>query len=115
MFLWFSVAQELLPKGLGDWIKQMAPPWGSYIPAVLCLGIFTSVRVAEQGKAGIQSLPRGQRLAGAANGLTEAHTYRNVILPQAFSIILPPLQPQFFNTINTPSRARPIALLHLTA
>src|SRR6266850_226641 len=45
MFLWFFVVPELLPKGLGEWIKQMPPPWGSYLPAVLCLGIFTSVRV----------------------------------------------------------------------
>src|SRR6187455_2057444 len=57
MFLWFFVFPELLPKELGDWIKQMPPPWGSYLPAVLCLGIYTSVRVAEQVKAGIQSLP----------------------------------------------------------
>ena len=53
MFLWFFVMPELLPKGLGDWVKQMPPPWGSYLPAVLCLGIYTSVRVAEQVRAGI--------------------------------------------------------------
>ena len=70
MFLWFFVVPELLPKALGDWIKQMPPPWGSYIPAVLCLAIFTSVRVAEQVKAGIMSLPRGQGMAGTAIGLT---------------------------------------------
>src|SRR3977135_4316833 len=48
MFLWFFVVPELLPKGLGDWIKQMPPPWSSYLPAVLCLGIFPSGGVAEQ-------------------------------------------------------------------
>ena len=64
MFLWFFVMPELLPKAMGDWIKQMPPPWSSSIPAVLCLGIFTSVQVAEQVKAGIQSLPRGQSMAG---------------------------------------------------
>jgi glutamate/aspartate transport system permease protein len=91
MFLWFFVVPELLPTALGDWIKQMPPPWGSYLPAVMCLAIFTSVRVAEQVRAGINSLPRGQRMAGIANGLTEAQAYRYVILPQAFRIILPPL------------------------
>jgi glutamate/aspartate transport system permease protein len=90
MFLWFFVFPEFLPKGMGDAIKQMPPPWGSYIPAVLCLGVFTSVRVAEQVRAGIQSLPRGQRMAGTAMGLTQYQTYRYVILPQAFRIILPP-------------------------
>ena len=53
MFLWFFVAPELLPKAAGDWIKQMPPPWGMYIPAVMCLGIFTSVRIAEQVRAGM--------------------------------------------------------------
>src|SRR5262245_20124957 len=88
MFLWFFVVPELLPAAVGDWIKQMPPPWGSYLPAVMCLGIFTSVRVAQQIRAGINSLPRGQRMAGTAMGLTQAQTYRFVILPQAFRIVL---------------------------
>ncbi|HEX6692804.1 MAG TPA: amino acid ABC transporter permease [Burkholderiales bacterium] len=114
MFLWFFVMPELLPEALGDWIKQMPPPWGSYVPAVLCLGIFTSVRVAEQVRAGINSLPRGQRMAGTAMGLTVAQTYRFVILPQAFRIILPPLTSEFMNIIKNSSVALTIGLLELT-
>jgi glutamate/aspartate transport system permease protein len=114
MFLWFFVVPELLPTALGDWIKQMPPPWGSYVPAVLCLGIFTSVRVAEQVRAGINSLPRGQRYAGTAMGLTVAQTYRFVLLPQAFRIILPPLTSEFMNIIKNSSVALTIGLLELT-
>jgi len=114
MFLWFFVMPELLPQALGDWIKQMPPPWGSYVPAVLCLGIFTSVRVAEQVRAGIQSLPRGQRMAGTAMGLTQAQTYRYIILPQSFRIILPPLTSEFMNVIKNSSVALTIGLLELT-
>ncbi|MGH8724941.1 MAG: amino acid ABC transporter permease [Burkholderiales bacterium] len=114
MFLWFFVFPELLPKDLGDAIKQMPPPWSSYVPAVLCLGIFTSVRVAEQVRAGINSLPRGQRMAGTAMGLTEAQTYRTVILPQAFRIILPPITSEFMNVIKNSSVALTIGLLELT-
>jgi glutamate/aspartate transport system permease protein len=114
MFLWFFVVPELLPTGLGDWIKQMPPPWGSYVPAVLCLGVFTSVRVAEQVKAGILSLPRGQRLAGIASGLTEVQAYRHVIVPQAFRIILPPITSEFMNVIKNSSVALTIGLLELT-
>jgi len=114
MFLWFFVVPELLPKGLGDWIKQMPPPWSSYLPAVLCLGIFTSVRVAEQVRAGIGSLPRGQRMAGIAMGLTETQAYRYVILPQCFRIILPPLTSEFMNVIKNSSVALTIGLLELT-
>jgi len=114
MFLWFFVFPEFLPKGMGDAIKQMPPPWSSFIPAVLCLGIFTSVRVAEQVRAGIQSLPRGQRMAGTAMGLTQAQTYVHVILPQAFRIILPPLTSEFMNIVKNSSIALTIGLLELT-
>ena len=114
MFLWFFVMPELLPAALGDWIKQMPPPWGSYVPAVLCLGLFTSVRVAEQVKAGIQSLSRGQGMAGTALGLTLAQTYRFVLLPMAFRIVLPPLTSEFMNVIKNSSVALTIGLLELT-
>jgi glutamate/aspartate transport system permease protein len=114
MFLWFFVVPELVPQALGDWIKQMPPPWGSYVPAVLCLAIFTSVRVAEQVRAGINSLPRGQRMAGTAMGLTGMQTYRYVILPQALRIILPPLTSEFMNIIKNSSVALTIGLLELT-
>jgi glutamate/aspartate transport system permease protein len=114
MFLWFFVVPELLPTELGDRIKQMPPPWGSYIPAVLCLGIFTSVRIAEQVRAGINSLPRGQGMAGTALGLTLGQSYRHVILPQAFRIILPPLTSESMNIIKNSSVALTIGLLELT-
>ena len=114
MFLWYFVAPELLPAALGDWIKQMPPPWGSYVPAVLCLGLYTSVRIAEQTKAAIQSLPRGQRYAGTAMGLTQWQTYRYVILPQAVRIILPPITSEFMNIIKNSSVALTIGLMELT-
>ena len=114
MFLWFFVLPELLAKGLGDSIKPLPPPWSSVLPAVLCLGTFTSVRVAEQVRAGINSLPRGQRMAGTAMGLTSAQTYVHVILPQAFRIILPPLTSEFMNVIKNSSVALTIGLMELT-
>jgi len=114
MFLWFFVVPELLPKALGDAIKQMPPPWGSYVPAVLCLGLYTSVRVAEQVRAGIQSLPHGQLMAGTALGLTLPQAYRFVLLPMAFRIILPPLTSEFLNVIKNSSVALTIGLLELT-
>jgi glutamate/aspartate transport system permease protein len=114
MFLWFFVVPELLPKAMGDWVKQMPPPWGSYLPAVMCLGLYTSVRVAEQVKAGIGSLSRGQGMAGTALGLTLGQSYRFVLLPQAFRIVLPPLTSEFMNVIKNSSVALTIGLLELT-
>ena len=115
MFLWYFVLPELLPKALGEAMKQMTPPWASFWPAVLCLGFYTSARVAEQVRAGIQSLPRGQHMAGTAVGLALPQTYRYVLLPQAFRIILPPLTSEFMNIIKNSSVALTIGLVELTA
>ena len=115
MFLWFFVLPELLPKGVGDAIKSMPPPWSAYLPAVLCLGYYTAARVAEQVRAGIQSLPRGQQMAGTAMGLTVAQTYRYVLLPQAYRIILPPLTSEFLNIIKNSAIALTIGLMEITA
>jgi glutamate/aspartate transport system permease protein len=115
MFLWYFVMPELVPKGLGDWIKQMPPPWGAFVPAVLCLGTFTSARVAEQVRAGINSLPRGQRMAGTALGLTLPQTYRYVLLPMAFRIIVPPLGSEFLNIMKNSAVALTINVVELTA
>jgi glutamate/aspartate transport system permease protein len=115
MFLWFFVLPEVVPQAVGDWIKQMPPPWSAYLPAVLCLGFYTSARVAEQVRAGIQSLPVGQRMAGTAMGFTLPQAYRFVLLPQAYRIILPPLTSEFLNIIKNSAVALTIGLMELTA
>ena len=93
----------------------MNPPWASFVPAVIGLGLFTAARVAEQVRAGIQALPRGQRMAGTAMGLTRPQTYRYVLLPMAFRIILPPLTSETMNLIKNTSVALTIGLIELTA
>lgn len=113
MFLWFFVVPELLPRDLSLWVKQDMPA-KEFITAVVCLGLFTSARVAEQVRAGIQSLPRGQRMAGLAIGLTLPQTYRYVILPMAFRIIIPPLTSEFMNIFKNSSVAFAIGVLELT-
>jgi glutamate/aspartate transport system permease protein len=113
MFLWYFVMPELLPEAAGNWLKSM--PNASFITAVLCLGTFTSSRVAVQVSAGINALPRGQKLAGTALGLTLPQTYRYVLLPMAFRIVLPPLTSEFLNIIKNSSVALTIGLMELTA
>ncbi|MES2976344.1 MAG: amino acid ABC transporter permease [Pseudomonadota bacterium] len=113
MFLWFFVVPELLPAALGQAVKQM--PHAPFFTAVVCLGFFASARVAEQLKAGILALPRGQSMAGMAMGLTTAQTYRHVVLPQALRIVLPPLTSEFLNLIKNSAVALTIGLLELTS
>jgi len=113
MFLWYFVLPEVVPGAIGDWLKQLNN--ASFYNAVICLGLYTSARVAEQVKAGILSLRSGQRMAGLAMGLTLPQTYRYVLLPMAYRIILPPLSSEFLNIIKNSSVALTIGLIELTA
>jgi His/Glu/Gln/Arg/opine family amino acid ABC transporter permease subunit len=113
MFLWFFVVPELLPREWSLWVKQDLPA-KEFITATLCLGLFTSARVAEQVRAGIQSLSRGQTMAGLAVGFTLTQTYRYVILPMAFRIIIPPLTSEFMNIFKNSSVAFAIGVMELT-
>ena len=113
MFLWYFVIPDILPSAIGGYIKQL--PNAAFVTAVLCLGFFTSARVAEQVRAGINSLPRGQNMAGTAIGLTLPQTYRHILLPQAFRIIIPPLTSEFLNIIKNSAVALTIGLVELTA
>jgi glutamate/aspartate transport system permease protein len=114
LFLWFYVVPELLPPAAGTWIKQLDPTLGQFLTAFICLGFFTSARITEQVRAGIQSLARGQGSAGLALGLTLPQTYRHVLLPMAFRIILPPLTSEFLNVFKNSSVALTIGLFELT-
>jgi len=113
MFLWYFVVPEFVPP-LKSWIVSSDPVYGQFISAVLCLGLFTSARVAEQVRAGIQSLARGQRYAGMALGLTTTQVYRFVLLPMGFRIIIPPLTSETMNLIKNSSIALTIGLAELT-
>jgi glutamate/aspartate transport system permease protein len=115
MFFWYFVLPELLPVRLGMAIKQMDPPWGSFIPALICLGLFTAARIAEQVRAGLQALPRGQMQAASALGFDRGGTYRLILLPQAFRIILPTLTNEFMTIFKNTSVALTIGLVELTA
>jgi glutamate/aspartate transport system permease protein len=113
LFLWFFVLPEILPQSWGLWLKQL--PNAPFYTSVIGIGLFMSARVAEQLRAGIGSLPRGQQMAGTALGLTTMQTYRYVLLPMAFRIIMPPLTSEFLSTIKNTSVAITIGLIELTA
>jgi glutamate/aspartate transport system permease protein len=115
MFFWYFVLPELLPVRIGMAIKQMDPPWGSFVPALICLGLFTAARIAEQVRAGLQALPRGQIQAASALGFARGSMYRLILLPQAFRIILPTLTNEFMTIFKNTSVALTIGLVELTA
>jgi glutamate/aspartate transport system permease protein len=113
LFIWYFVGPELLP--FGDALKKIDPVAQQYLAAMLCLGTYTAARICEQVRGGILSLPRGQRLAGQALGMTTVQTYRHVLLPMAVRIIVPPLTSEFLNIFKNSAVASTVGLLDLAA
>ena len=104
VFLWYFVVPELMP------VMKQVP---SFLLVVLGLGFFTSARISEQVKAGIQSLPRGQRHAGLALGLTLSQTYRYVLLPVAMRIVIPPLTSEAMGIVKNSAVAFAVSVSEL--
>jgi len=105
IFIWYFVVPKMIPA-----MKELP----SFVLVVFALGFFTSARIAEQFRAGIQALPRGQRYAGMAMGFTTPQTYRYVILPMAFRIIIPPLTSESMNLLKNSSVAFAVSIAELT-
>lgn len=105
VFLWYFVLPKIVPA-MSDF-----PP---FILVVCALGFFTSARIAEQVRSGIQALSRGQRYAGMAMGFTTVQTYRYVLLPMAYRIILPPLTSESMNIFKNSSVAFAVSIAELT-
>ena len=105
IFLWYFVLPKFIPA------LQQLP---GFALVVMGLGFFTSARIAEQVRAGIGALPKGQRHAAMAMGLSTGQTYRHVLLPMALRIILPPLTSESMNLLKNSSVAFAVSIAELT-
>lgn len=114
LFLAFYVLPELLPPDLGRRIKQADPVVGQFVTVLAVLSLYTAAKAAEIIRSGIETVRRGQKQAAEALGLSRFDSYRYVILPQAFRIIIPPLTSDFLNVFKNSSVAMTIGLMELT-
>ena len=89
-------------------------PVGAETSAVITFTAFEAAFYCEIMRSGIQSVPRGQRDASLALGLTLPQAYRQVLLPQALRIVMPPLTSEFMNVFKNSSVAFAIGVLELT-
>ncbi|MEZ3501702.1 amino acid ABC transporter permease [Pantoea sp. KPR_PJ] len=74
----------------------------------VALSVYTSSFIAEVIRAGIQSVPHGQHEAARSLGLPNPVTLRQVIIPQAMRVIIPPLTSQYLNIVKNSSLAAAI-------
>lgn len=86
----------------------------AFSAAVLGLGLNYAAYEAENYRAGIQAIPRGQMEAALALGMTRWQALRRVILPQAFRIIIPPVNNDFIALFKDSSLVSVITMVELT-
>lgn len=114
LFFWFYVAPGWLTPVLQEyWYKGLSPNASAMISATIGLGLFTAARIVEQVRTGIDSLPAGQSNAAYALGFTTAQAYKQVLLPQAFRVILPPLSSELTNCFKNASVASLVGVMEL--
>ncbi|MGB3867764.1 MAG: ABC transporter permease subunit [Xanthobacteraceae bacterium] len=76
-----------------------------FVALALALSTYTAAFIAENVRAGILAVPRGQMEAGASLGLSHGATLRLIVVPQAMRVILPPLTNQYLNLTKNSSLA----------
>ena len=64
---------------------------GPWTAGIASLGVYTSAYVAEALRSGVFAVGRGQVEAGLSLGFTQRQTLREIVLPQAFRTVIPPL------------------------
>lgn len=114
MFIWYFAVPEMVPDDVGRWMKRDMPN-PEFVTAVIALSLYTASRIAEQVRAGIETIPEGLKFAATAHGLSTAQSYRYILLPISFRLIVPPLTSEFLTVFKNSSLALTIGLLELTA
>jgi polar amino acid transport system permease protein len=82
--------------------------------SIIGLSLYASAFIAEVYRAGIQSVPPGQREAAQVLGMTPARTFMRIVLPQAVRTTLPPLAANFVQLIKYSSLASVLSVAEVT-
>jgi len=88
---------------------------GPLIALWFALSIYTGAFIAENVRAGIQAVSKGQTEAAAALGLRSGRVMNLVVLPQALRVIIPPLISQYLNITKNSSLAIAVGYADITA
>jgi len=126
---YFFISDQILPLlNIGERIAEapqslqqvaqlfVAPPdqLEAFIAAVLTLALFEGAYIGEIVRAGINSIETGQWEAARALGMRRWQILRDIILPQAFQRMIPPLAGQAISTIKDSAIVSVISIQELT-
>ena len=115
LFLWYYVVPKFLPDAWRSWLFAQPPATTAFVTATIGLGVFTAARVCEQVRAGIESLPTGLRNAALSMGFTLPQTYRYILLPVSYRLIVPPMTSEMLSIFKNSSIAATVGVFELFA
>ncbi|HUD46679.1 MAG TPA: ABC transporter substrate-binding protein/permease [Candidatus Baltobacteraceae bacterium] len=95
-------------------LPQIGIRLNAFLAAILGLGLNYAANEAENYRAGIQSVPRGQSEASLALGMTRWQCLRRIILPQALPLVIPPVTNDFIAMFKDSSIVSVITMVELT-
>jgi len=121
---WYFAAFGLLPRAVRDFVTAdhtwavlpvknvvLAP---EFLAAAWGLGVFIAAFLAEELRAGLNAVPKGQTEAAISQGFTYGETLRLILLPQALANCWQPLVTQYLNLMKLSSIASAIGLAEIT-
>ncbi|PHM73142.1 amino acid ABC transporter permease [Xenorhabdus kozodoii] len=124
LFFWYFASGQILPQAAMMWLNTphdtmifgLTLEWPSFefLAGFMGLTLYSAPFVAEELRAGIQGVGRGQKYAAHALGLTGWQAMRHVVLPQALKIAMPPLLGQYMNIVKNSSLTMAIGVAELS-
>jgi glutamate/aspartate transport system permease protein len=114
-FTWYLVVPELLPENIGMWFKsELDPNIQFFVSSMVCLGL--SPRHASASRC-VRRFSRyhAGRKTRVCHGLTLPQTYRYVLLPNAYRVIVPPMTSEMMNLVKNSAIASTIGLVDMAA
>jgi len=95
-------------------LPQIGLRLNAFLAGILGLGLNYAANEAENYRAGIQSIPKGQTEAAQALGMTGAQILRRIVLPQALRVVIPPVTNDFISMFKDSSIVSVITMVELT-
>jgi polar amino acid transport system permease protein len=111
LFVWYFGVPQVLPRSIDVWINAHN---GEFIYALIALSLNTAAFISEDLRSGLRSITKDQVEGARALGLSYLQAMRDVLLPQAIRVAVPPLINQALNLFKTTSLAMAIGVFEMT-
>jgi polar amino acid transport system permease protein len=113
LFIYFGAAYIYQGYNLPAFVGSYLHDFSTYEAAVVALTLYEGALISEIFRAGIESVPHGQREAARSLGLSKVQVMRDVVLPQSIKVALPPLVGQYIGLVKDTALAATIVYAEL--